>query len=374
MSNQVELLDIEVFQRQAGGGFNFSSAAIFDSAISMRIVWNYQSYDTFTLKVPLTMDNVRLFVPDNIILVANEYFYIDSAKVDKDSDQFMTVAGKSLLAKALMRIISTTYQTNSQAPESIAWTLLNKHVVAPTDVLRKVGYLIQPALQTSLTGQTIAYQNSYEVVMDQITNMMTSYDFGVRETPDNLQNPTQLVEFYKGADRSDVVEFSKEFDNLTTESYDHSNYDERTTAFVLGEGEGVNRAGVFINTSLSGLERKEIYIDARDLQKTVKNADGSETDLSDAQYGVVLTQRGIDKLANRSAVYEVNGTINMHSELYTFRKDFNVGDRVRITSTLFGLTKTAVLSSVEEVWETDHTLTPTFGNSSPTLLDIIKRR
>lgn len=369
----IESIDIEVFQRNGSTGFNFSSAAIFDSAISLRIVWNYQSYDSFTLKVPLSIVNVALFQADNILLMQGEFFYVDKTTVDKDTDEFMTVEGKSLAAKAMMRIINSTYQTNSQLPELVAYNLLYKHVTNPTDANRKIAYLSLPSSAPSLTTTAISYQDTYDVVLDQVTNLMTTYGFGMKETPTNYQNPAQRIDLYKGQDLSNVVQFSKDFENLIVESYEHSNYDERNTWYVLGEGEGTARQAVYINMSNTGLERKEAYADARDLQQTVRNNDGTETTLTNAQYQQVLTQRGKDKMAERVPVLEVNGTINLDSELFKFRTDYNVGDRVRITSKTFNLTKTSVLNSVEEVWEKGHTMTPTFGNSSPTITDIIKR-
>lgn len=369
----IETIDIEVFQRNGSTGFNFSSAAIFDSAISLRIVWNYQSYDSFTLKVPLSVVNVALFQADNILLMQGEFFYVDKTTVDKDTDEFMTVEGKSLAAKAMMRIINSTYQTNSQLPELVAYNLLYKHVTNPTDANRKIAYLSLLSSAPSLTTTAISYQDTYDVVLDQVTNLMTTYGFGMKETPTNYQNPAQRIDLCKGQDLSNVVQFSKDFENLIVESYEHSNYDERNTWYVLGEGEGTARQAVYINMSNTGLERKEAYADARDLQQTVRNDDGTETTLTNAQYQQVLTQRGKDKMAERVPVLEVNGTINLDSELFKFRTDYNVGDRVRITSKTFNLTKTSVLNSVEEVWEKGHTMTPTFGNSSPTITDIIKR-
>ncbi|WP_187387589.1 siphovirus ReqiPepy6 Gp37-like family protein [Weissella muntiaci] len=370
----IEQIDIEVFNRVGDSGFNFESAALFDSAISLTINWNYRNFDDFTLKVPLTKENIQLFKAENILLLKGQFFFIDRTIVEKDDDGFATVSGKSIAAKLDTRIIMNTYSTDSRLVERVVADLIQQHAVNPSDEKRKLAYLTLSDNIDGIVGENIAYQKTYGDVLEEITTLMTTYDFGFKEVPVNYINPVQQIVLFKGNDLSDTIEFSKEFDNLTKESFENAVYDERDTAYVLGEGEGNDRKGVYIGTQLSGIERRELYVDARDLQHTVKNDDGSETELNDDQYTNALIQRGKDKLAERMPVLEVNGIVNLNSELFEFRKDYNVGDRVRISSTLFSMAKTAILSSVEEVWDSDgHTMTPTFGNESPTIKDIIKR-
>lgn len=373
MQYNVEELEIEVYERVGNAGFKFQMTTVYETISSLRVNWRYQSFDTFTMRVPLDFLSISIFKVDNLVLIQDEFFYVDKALVDKDTDKYMTVSGKSLVAKAMMRIIERTYQVASKEPERIAFDLLSANV-SNANAQRKIHYIRTQSAQKTFTGKKTDFQNTYGNVFEQIETLMLAYDFGLKEKPIDYDNPAQEVEFYRGRNVSNAVEFSKGFENLLVESYENSNDDERTTAYALGEGEGNARKKVMIAPSLQGLERKEIYVDARDLQMKVTNEDGTETTLNNAQYEAVLKQRANEKLAERAAMLELNGTIDLTSELFVFGRDYFVGDRVRITSELFGLTKTSVITEIEEVWDGGHSLEPTFGHSSPTLIDKLKRR
>lgn len=366
-------LAIEVYERSGSTGFDFKMTTIYETISSLRVNWRYQSFDTFTMRVPLDVLSISLFKVDNIILIKDEFFYIDQAVVNKDTDKYMTVSGKSLVAKSIMRIIEQTYQTNSREPERIAFDLLRQHVTNASN-LRQIKYVQSESSQKLFTGKKTDFQNTYGNVMEQLETLMTTFDFGLREKIVNYENPKHTVEFYRGRDVSDAIEFSKGFENLLVESYENSNDDERTTAYTLGEGEGNSRKKVILSPSLQGLERKELYVDARDLQKKVTKDDGSEVTLTDKEYESVLRQRGTEKLSERLAYLELNGAIDLTSELFVFGRDYFTGDRVRITSEMFGLTKTAVITEIQEVWENGHSLEPVFGHESPTIIDKLKRR
>ena len=206
-------------------------------------------------------------------------------------------------------------------------------------------------------------------------NLCSTYDIGIREVGTNLQTPHNKLEIVKGRDLSDIVEFNVDFDNLLSESYESSNFDEATMAWVFGEGEGTARINVKLNDTLSGLEREEIYVDARDIQKQTQDGNGKDITLTDAQYKAALTSRGISKLAEQEAILTLNGDIDLETELFVYGKDYQLGDRVRFTSKLFNVTKTSVLAGIDETWdEAGHHMSPLWDKESPTVFDIIRRR
>ncbi|MDT2742943.1 Gp37-like protein, partial [Lactococcus garvieae] len=165
----------------------------------------------------------------------------------------------------------------------IIYDHLNNEVVNPSQANRKIQYL-SIAAPAALSTTNVDYQNSYGVVSDEVDNLCSTYDIGIREVGTNLQTPHNKLEIVKGRDLSDIVEFNVDFDNLLSESYESSNFDEATMAWVFGEGEGTARINVKLNDTLSGLEREEIYIDARDIQKQTQDGNGKDITLTDAQY------------------------------------------------------------------------------------------
>ncbi|KEY63594.1 siphovirus ReqiPepy6 Gp37-like family protein [Lactococcus cremoris] len=383
-------MDIEVFKRVGTSGFNFKSAGILDVFESLTVNWRYYTYSQFSLKILLedvqkiifnNSEEIQrrkdilfsLFISDNILNINDVYFYIDRVVCDDSTKGEVVISGKSLRAKSLKRIVYRIYH-QTKKPEQIIYDHLNNEVVNPSQASRKIQYLSITSPGT-LSTSTVDYQNSYGVVCDEVDALCSTYDIGIRETATNLQNPHNKLEIVKGKDLSDVVEFNVDFDNLLSESYESSNFDEATMAWIFGEGEGTARMNVKLNDNLAGLEREEIYVDARDIQKQTQNGSGKDITLTDSQYKAALTSRGIEKLAEQEEVLTINGDIDLESNLFVYGKDYQIGDRVRFTSKLFNLTKTSVLAGINETWDsTGHHMSPLWDKESPTVFDIIKRR
>jgi hypothetical protein len=383
-------MDIEVFKRVGTSGFNFKSAGILDVFESLTVNWRYYTYSQFSLKILLedvqkiifnNSEEIQrrkdilfsLFISDNILNINDVYFYIDRVVCDDSTKGEVVISGKSLRAKSMKRIVYRIYH-QTKKPEQIIYDHINNEVVNPSQASRKIQYLSITSPGT-LSTSTVDYQNSYGVVCDEVDALCSTYDIGIRETATNLQNPHNKLEIVKGKDLSDVVEFNVDFDNLLSESYESSNFDEATMAWVFGEGDGSARLNVKLNDNLAGLEREEIYVDARDIQKQTQDGSGKDITLTDSQYKATLTSRGIEKLAEQEEVLTLNGDIDLESDLFVYGKDYELGDRVRFTSKLFNLTKTSVLAGIDETWDnTGHHMSPLWDKESPTVFDIIKRR
>ncbi len=383
-------MDIEVFKRVGTSGFNFKSAGILDVFESLTVNWRYYTYSQFSLKILLedvqkiifnNSEEIQrrkdilfsLFISDNILNINDVYFYIDRVVCDDSTKGEVVISGKSLRAKSLKRIVYRIYH-QTKKPEQIIYDHINNEVVNPSQASRKIQYLSITSPGT-LSTSTVDYQNSYGVVCDEVDALCSTYDIGIRETATNLQNPHNKLEIVKGKDLSDVVEFNVDFDNLLSESYESSNFDEATMAWVFGEGDGSARLNVKLNDNLAGLEREEIYVDARDIQKQTQDGSGKDITLTDSQYKATLTSRGIEKLAEKEEVLTLKGDIDLESDLFVYGKDYELGDRVRFTSKLFNLTKTSVLAGIDETWDnTGHHMSPLWDKESPTVFDIIKRR
>lgn len=383
-------MDIEVFKRVGTSGFNFKSAGILDVFESLTVNWRYYTYSQFSLKILLedvqkiifnNSEEIQrrkdilfsLFISDNILNINDVYFYIDRVVCNDSTKGEVIISGKSLRAKSMKRIVYRIYH-QTKKPEQIIYDHINNEVVNPSQASRKIQYLSITSPGT-LSTSTVDYQNSYGVVCDEVDALCSTYDIGIRETATNLQNPHNKLEIVKGKDLSDVVEFNVDFDNLLSESYESSNFDEATMAWVFGEGDGSARLNVKLNDNLAGLEREEIYVDARDIQKQTQDGSGKDITLTDSQYKATLTSRGIEKLAEQEEVLTLNGDIDLESDLFVYGKDYELGDRVRFTSKLFNLTKTSVLAGIDETWDnTGHHMSPLWDKESPTVFDIIKRR
>ncbi|MFC4652629.1 siphovirus ReqiPepy6 Gp37-like family protein [Lactococcus nasutitermitis] len=370
-------LSIELFDHQ--GDFQFLSKGIFDNFKSCIVTWKAYSYNTFQLTVPLVPYYFPFFKADNVLSIADCYFYIDVMDYDGAQSNILTVSGKSLLGKASKRIINPPYSTNSAKPEAIIYDLINKTLISTT-ADKAISYL-SIKVPPDFGGQALAYQNSYGTPSDEINSLADSHQICLREVQADLQNPKQEVQFYQGRDLSGEggVEFGLKDEGLKSESLTRDISDKATVAYVFGEGEGTKRKMVMVSRlptgKPNGLDVCEIYVDARDLQQSYTDDSGKAVTLTDEQYLAQLTQRGNQALDEHSEKIQLNGEVNFNNLNFVYGKDYEVGDTVRVTSQLFGISKSSVLTAMQETWDdTGYHLDPTFDKDRVTLIQKIQRK
>lgn len=360
-------MEIDVFKQDLSNQWLYESEKIFDGFKSLMVQLNYYTYSTFQLNVGLTPENVRLFIPETILYMEGLYFYVDSAKAEDSNNDEMVVTGRSLLGKSRDRIVYRKY-SRSARPEQIVWDHLSNELVSPSDSKRKIHYL--SLVQVPDFGRkSIQYQNSYGNVAEEIETLCTSYDFGIRETAVSLGEPNNKIEFYQGRDLTQIVEFSEDFENLKKSGYQNNNFDESTTAIVFGEGDGGERKSVVINPEVEGLKRKELYVDARDLQQ-----ESDEKVLTDAEYEEALTDRGVTKLSERQRILTLTGEVQVGSKLFKLGTDYWLGDKVTIKSKRYNLKKEVVITTINKTYDKDGLfIEPIFGKETPTIYDVLGR-
>ncbi len=123
--------------------------------------------------------------------------------------------------------------------------------------------------------------------------------------------------------------------------------------------------------SPSGFQRREIYIDARDLQSD----SDPDNPLSPEEYAALLTARGRQKLAECQLVQSFSATVRTLDPTYALGADYRLGDVITVTDNRIGVTADAVVQGVERsVSEAGDEMVLTLGYSQPTLHDLLKRK
>lgn len=121
----------------------------------------------------------------------------------------------------------------------------------------------------------------------------------------------------------------------------------------------------------TGLARRELWIDARDLQSDAN----PDNPLSPEEYAALLTVRGREKLAENQLVRSFSTVVRTVDPTYTYGEDFFLGDTITVTDERLGVTVGAVVQAVERsVSQSGESMTLTLGYSMPTLHDILKRK
>ncbi|MFR1708168.1 MAG: siphovirus ReqiPepy6 Gp37-like family protein [Clostridium sp.] len=340
------------------------------------LIWTRRYYKPgeFELHVPLTSDNIKCLISNNIIYKKgdNEAGYIESRQIelDENGQETLQIKGKFLTNYADIRINLSQLIFNGFS-EVLMRKLINDNCINPTNINRKISLLTLGGLKNY--SEKIEYQNSYGNVIEELEKIASTNDLGYRVNFDHI-NKSLKFEVYKGVNRSvnqSLIApciFSREFENILNQTYIESNNNFKNTALVAGEGEGPNRTLVTINNSNTGLKRRELFVDARDLEKVV-----NDVTLTEQEYKNILIQRGNEKLAEYKEIKTFESKVNTQGN-NIYKVDYDLGDIVTIADIRWGLRVDTRITEIEEVYEGSKVeINPTFGSNIPTIMDKFKR-
>lgn len=118
-------------------------------------------------------------------------------------------------------------------------------------------------------------------------------------------------------------------------------------------------------------QRRELYIDARDLQ-----SDGDpDKPLTTEEYAALLTNRGREKLAEHQLVRSFAATVRDRGATYVLGEDYQLGDTITVIDDRLGVTANAVAQGVtRSVGRDGESMELTLGYGQPTIYDILKRK
>lgn len=335
----------------------------------MRWVRKYSKCGEFELHCGLTTETLNLLKRGNVIYKNDglEAGYVEyrNLKQDNEGKEVLVVRGKFLTGYLNRRIIWGIENLNTTAELAIR-ELINKNAINPTNEDRKIDLLALGELKNYT--KTLNKQVSYKNLLEETESIANTSELGIRTLID-IQNKQMIFDIYEGLDRTAGQSinapaiFSKEFENILEQEYTDSLNNYRNTVLVAGEGEGTERELVSIEEG-QGLDRFEMFVDARDLQKE---------EMTTEEYLSKLEGRGQSKLSETKEIQTFDSKINLNSNLVC-KEDFDLGDLVTCTSKKWGVTVDTRITEVEEVYEqSGKQINVTFGNNIPTLVDVIKR-
>lgn len=365
---------------------NLELKGILDTFTSLRWIRRYHKSGEFELHCPLNTNTLELLKKENIIYKKGdkEAGYIETRQLNigTDGQELLEVKGK-FLTNYLRRRINWGQLIFNGKTEELMRKLVNDNAINPSNVNRKIPNLILGSLKNF--DDTIQYQDSYGNILSCLESISNTSNLGFKNTLD-MENQKIIFEVYKGIDRTvdngaiAPCIFSRDFENILEQEYFDSLNNYKNTALIAGAGEGKDRKLTSIEEG-QGLNRYELYVDARDLQSTKQvektDEDGNKTTedvpMSDNEYIPMLLQRGNEKLAECYEVQTFDSKINTQGN-NTYKKDFDVGDIVTIVDKKWGIQVDTRITEVEEVYEGGKVeINPTFGNNIPTIIDKIKQ-
>ena len=213
-------------------------------------------------------------------------------------------------------------------------------------------------------GQYTTFQTRLKQLDKELEKLSIMSGLGWNVSID-AHNKKWVFDVFTGVDRTQgqyknpPVIFSLEFDSIKSQKYVDSELGCKNVAIVGGQGQGSERTIIEVGDTVStGLERKEVFIDARDIEN-----------VND------LPSRGEQKLSEFQPIKSFDTEILTNSP-FQYKKDWDLGDVVTVSNTKLNITQNRRITEVIETYDVAHgfTLEVTFGMPQPTLIQELKKQ
>lgn len=269
-----------------------------------------------------------------------------------------------------------TSHDNKQAhAEAVMKHYINNNVINPVDVKRKIQQLVLAADQGR--GINISWQSRFKNLAEELTEISLLSGLGWNIRLDYISkcfvfDAQQGRDLTASQSMNSPVIFSPQFDSIKNLSYVQSELNYKNMAYVAGQGEGVERRVIALHDNISGLDRHELFIDARDIAEETDDDPPQQRPVGDIIAD--LTNRGQQQLQEFLQEEYLEGQILTKSP-FVYEKNYDLGDIVTLQSKDWGVTLDSRITEIKEIYEagTGMQIEATFGNNRPTLINKIKQ-
>lgn len=349
---------------------NLEAIAIVDTYNSLIWTDRYQECGDFELYRSISKELLE-YIKQDYYLVNNESEHtmiIEKLLINSDPEEgnHITVTGRSLESILDRRIIWGLKTISGNLQNGIK-TLLEENIISPEDPDRKIdNFVFEESTDPAITELGIDAQYTGDNLYEVIKKICVERGIGFKVT---LNDQKQFVfKLYAGVDRSyEQVErphvvFSPSFDNIVDSNYIESKSSLKNVTLVGGEGEGSERKYVTVGSE-SGLNRRELFTDARDISSDV----GDGKVLTEAEYNAQLEQRGKEDLAENTDVVSFEGQAET-SRMFVYGRDFFNGDIVQVADEYGHEIQARVLEIITSEDEQGRSVYPTFSTDNLNML------
>lgn len=230
-------------------------------------------------------------------------------------------------------------------------------VLAFVDHVDNISHFPETISVTTEEGEEDAEkQVTYKNLLDYTDALLEEYGLGAYLWLDRDRMKLRY-RVRKGATRTredhpdgEPVIFSQEMDNLTSTAYAYDETAKKTTALIGGEGEGTDRKLAFAYEWVSGMERREVFVDASSI---TSEAEEGAPAVSLEDYRKQLEAQGQQTISQSPAEETLSGEMDITNAAVAYREDFGVGDIVTLEDSRLGLSKAVRILSVTEVQDSN---------------------
>lgn len=326
------------------------------------LTWNtfYREEGNFTLVVPISLFPYLLPEENKDIFLENtndvNIGIVESVEktTNENNQKALTVKGRLATGLLDRRVSLGGKNYEDKSPAEVAKDFLEANFTAPTDTLRKISLI-----EYTFENQPILSDIDYELKrgtngLEFLKSLAKISDFGFYMGLNS--NSTKLsLNIYTGTDRSLSQNIVKPFviqqkrNTVVQIDYFRDIEPHKTWAEIDKENNKRTTYSNPSNSTLSGLRRKEVYLDLSSISQTITQADGTQ---------VVIQNKYYENMIKNEAKSEMEALVTteyLDSELNEqiskkFKKEVYLGDRITIKDDESGFNQDIDITGATEVW------------------------
>ena len=306
---------------------NFETVDIIDSYESAIWTDRYRGFGDFEIYTFFDVKLIQKIKQDYYLMTleSEHIMIVEGIEIDSDAESgnHLRITGRSLESILDRRIIWPETSVTGSLQNALK-KLITENLISPTSADRQISnFIFEDSDDEDILAATLEAQYTGDVLYDVIVSALETYNFGFKVT---LNSQNQFVfKIYKGEDRSydqmanPYIVFSPSFENIINSNYIDSTEAMKNITLVAGEDQGSSRKTLIVGSG-TGLLRRELYTDARDIQsEKVSN------------YNEALKQRGLEQLIENSRTVSFEGQVEA-TKMFVYGEDFQMGDIIQIAN------------------------------------------
>lgn len=334
----------------------FNTLSVLDTYESLIWTERYQKCGDFEIYAPVNIPNFEDFQIGNYLYRKNikRMMIVETLQIETDAEtgDRVIVTGESLESILKRRIVKTSGIINGNLQSGVHG-MLYENVMSTLASNRLIpNFTFVYSTDPEVTALTLNADYTGETVYDAIESACSEKGIGFRIYPNfDGDAPAFSFELYAGKNRAysqdtlPWVAFTPKFDNFLSSNYIESKKDYKTTCIVHGmverdstytDSNGETQTYTYtenleqevdLHPELTGLERRELYLDVGSMNGT--DDDGNE--ISTAQLKLQMTQKGKEALTEYPIVKSFESSVDPNHQ-YVYGKDFFIGDIVQVAN------------------------------------------
>lgn len=323
-------------------------------------IWarRYHTPNDFELYFPASDEMLALITDDCYITREDrpEVMIVEHIEIvtSKENGNYLCVTGRGAEGLLARRIVWEQTTVNGRVDAAL-YRLIDENAINPANAERALPIAMNVP---NVSSNTIRAQYTGTNLLEAVQETCKAYGLGFCAVTDNHAFVVPRLELFAGLDRSEgqtensPVIFSAEYENLLSSSYILDTADYKNVAAVAGEGEGKARKRATYG-SASGLHRREVFVDARDLST-------NDGEISADDYTAQLQARGAESIAESPVSETFDGEIDTSN--FVLDDDYTLGDIVTVENE-YSIRKNVRIVAIVESWdENGYTAIPTYEN------------